>query len=728
MSITPKMSTKSLQKNEGRNPKLIIISKGSRVASAKNNKEENINYITLKEGGLKLTMQVNNNSINRNDIAKVVKNIKSQNLKNSKSNINLFEDKNLKEKKYLKILHKEKEIKKNRMINFAKKEEQIYNVETTRNNNFFETNENKKDSNDNIMNKKLEINIPTEFIEDNKFNERENNDEINDDLIINKKIDKQFSNKDNNIAIKDKEENFQIKISDILETNNNENNNNIFNNLNTEEKPLSSRDVLIDGKNEDRIKISKENSINNYFEELKRDKDTIRSKEIILPFNNNLMEKKESLSNINIDLNNKSEKNNNNKSKKINLIDPSPKALTKNKKEDYEAQNLITEMDPGNNSHKASERSKNDLISDNKTIKIDEDKDDSSEEDNNKVNIIKNINIEEKKKGDKFIVYNININGIKNSVISTNVTINNNNKNNNNKNNNNDDKKNEKNRNINCIPIKKVPILYNICQICEHTLPVMRLFCAECNKHFLCKKCAKNYYEEVIENGTREIGCPFIKCRKPVDLDNLKEIISNEHFNILTKNWKQNQKYLLFAKLKTETAPENLELYTEKYVIDIDSNKKFYSFNNIKGVYCPKCCKDALFSKTNSFFFKCLYCENKICKYCSKPYSREHLDLNNPNHCKVYYRNDDNPQKKRNICISYLEQLFFVLATYFLFFAGMFLLFKGMFSSCFKIKENKNCFKFFFVYLFTIICFLIVFPFIFIFFPVFPSVLAAIDY
>ena len=275
----------------------------------------------------------------------------------------------------------------------------------------------------------------------------ENNDKINDDLIINKKIDKQFSNKDNNIAIKDKEENFQIKISDILETNNNENNNNIFNNLNTEEKPLSSRDVLIDGKNEDRIKISKENSINNYFEELKRDKDTIRSKEIILPFNNNLMEKKESLSNINIDLNNKSEKNNNNKSKKINLIDPSPKALTKNKKEDYEAQNLITEMDPGNNSHKASERSKNDLISDNKTIKIDEDKDDSSKEDNNKVNIIKNINIEEKKKGDKFIVYNININGIKNSVISTNITINNNNKNNNNKNNNNDDKKNQKNRN-----------------------------------------------------------------------------------------------------------------------------------------------------------------------------------------------------------------------------------------------------------------------------------------
>ena len=59
----------------------------------------------------------------------------------------------------------------------------------------------------------------------------ENNDKINDDLIINKKIDKQFSNKDNNIAIKDKEENFQIKISDILETNNNENNNNIFNNI-----------------------------------------------------------------------------------------------------------------------------------------------------------------------------------------------------------------------------------------------------------------------------------------------------------------------------------------------------------------------------------------------------------------------------------------------------------------------------------------------------------------
>ena len=78
MSITPKMSTKSLQKNEGRNPKLIIISKGSRVASAKNNKEENINYITLKEGGLKLTMQVNNNSINPLNIS-----LKNESLKSS---------------------------------------------------------------------------------------------------------------------------------------------------------------------------------------------------------------------------------------------------------------------------------------------------------------------------------------------------------------------------------------------------------------------------------------------------------------------------------------------------------------------------------------------------------------------------------------------------------------------------------------------------------------------
>lgn len=259
-------------------------------------------------------------------------------------------------------------------------------------------------------------------------------------------------------------------------------------------------------------------------------------------------------------------------------------------------------------------------------------------------------------------------------------------------------------------------------------MPVLRLFSAECKKHFLCKKCAKNYYEDEIENGTRIIVCPFVKCRKPVDIYNLKEIISDDHFNMITKNYESNKERLLFAKLKTETAPETLELYTEKHVLDIDSNKKFFNFNNMKGIYCPECRKDALFAKTNSHFFKCLFCENKICKYCSKIYTREHFDLTNPNHCKVYYRTDDNMRRKRNKFYLYLEQLFFVLATYYLLYYGTLLLFIEMFSFLFKINKSKSCFKLFFIYIFAIICFFIAVPIIFIFFQVFPSLLATFDY
>ena len=107
MSSIPNRDENSLVNN---NSKLIIISKG-RIISAK----DHINYITLKEGELKLTMELNNNSLNKNDINKAVKNIRSQNIKNSKSNTNLFESNNnlnSKEKNFSKFYIKKKKTRK----------------------------------------------------------------------------------------------------------------------------------------------------------------------------------------------------------------------------------------------------------------------------------------------------------------------------------------------------------------------------------------------------------------------------------------------------------------------------------------------------------------------------------------------------------------------------------------------------------------------------------------
>ena len=377
------------------------------------------------------------------------------------------------------------------------------------------------------------------------------------------------------------------------------------------------------------------------------------------------------------------------------------------------------------------DKEKEDLISDdNKTIKIDEnfDEDKTEEKEKIKENNEKNINninnnLEEKKLNEI-----IRINNSDNIYNVNALNINKKKRNEKEKEKEENIIRNLKYRSLNFTNIQTNPIQYNICQFCEHTLPVQKLFVAECKQHYFCKKCAKNYYEEIIENGIKEMVCPLVKCRKPVKLENLNNIVSEEHFKILTNNLTEAHNYLLLTKLKTETLPENYEIYTEKHVLDIDSNKKFFSFNNRKEAYCPFCNKDALFTKGNMHFGKCLNCQKKICKYCSKIFSNNHLDLSNPSHCKVYYRNKDIFQGKNNCCLRFLLELFFVIASFYLSFVGAFLLIKGMFYKAFNLNENKNCIKYTFAFLFTFICFLIVIPIIFIFFPVFPSLLASFYY
>ena len=733
MSSIPNRDENSLVNN---NSKLIIISKG-RIISAKNH----INYITLKEGELKLTMELNNNSLNKNDINKAVKNIRSQNIKNSKSNTNLFESNNnlnSKEKKFFKVLYKKKENEKNN--------QKITNIETTKNNNFMDTsgnNNNKRNIQENIKPiekiklKKLNIMIPTGTNEDNKSVE---NDVIIDDLIINENLENNLKNSND---IEKKKEDLKIKISDINDTNVvNENEKNNEKNIYLEGNKLSSKDGLLEGKEKIEMKkklSSQEMSLNNNdLEELKHMyMDSSRSKENTIPFNNNLVEKnnqKTKLSKAN--LISKSENfsdNNNNNLNNEGALGSAIVNIGDTAKSNYMAQNLITEMEGDEISNKNLDKEKEDLISDDKTIKIDEnqeedaseekEKEKNKEEENNDNNNSENVdnNLEEKKSNE---MIKVNKNNFTNKATASLLELNKKKRNENTPNEN----RNIKYRSLNLNNIRTTPVIYNICQICEHTLPISRLFSPGCNQHYLCKKCAKIYYEDLIENGIREMCCPLNKCRKPVNLEDIKEIISEEHFKKLTQNLDKNGKNLLFAKLKTDTMQETLELYTEKHVLDVDTNKKFFNFNSMKGDYCPHCNKDTLFNKSNLHFFKCLNCEKKICRYCLKLFSNDHLDLMNPNHCKVYYRYNDNLESKNNYCLKYLLELFFVLASFYLSFVGAFLIIKKMFYNIFNMKDNKNCIKYTFLYLFTIICFFIVIPIIFIFFPVYPSLLALFDF
>ena len=759
MSESQNEDNRSLVKS---NSKLIIVSKG-RITSAK----DHINYITLQEGEHKLTMQVSNSSLNKNDINRAVNNMRSQKIKNANSYTNLIENskdnnktKILKEKKFYKIINKEKEN--------IKKNQQTTNIETTKNNNFMETsdknsNRNNKDNNnkdnnnindkkeemkiaDKIKLNKLNIVIPTGGNEDNddiKSLENDDNDNI-EDLIINENLDSNSKkNENNNNYIRN--DALKIKISDIINTNitNRTEENKEINNF--EDNQLGSKEAIIEEKNQMKKKLSSQEMSmnNNEFEELKKMYiDSSRSKENTIPLNNNLSGKNNHLTKLSKkNVINKSENisDNNNFSPNDGVIGSAIVTLGDNIKSNYMAQNLITEMEGDEISNKNLDKDKEDLISDdNKTIKIDENPDEDKTEEKEKIkeNIKENIeknknnNLEEKKVNEVIKIHNsdniYNINNLKES----NLTLNNKKKNEKSK-----EKENEENimkslkyRSLNFVNIQQTPTVYNICQLCEHTQPVTKLFVAECKQHFFCKKCAKIYYEEIIENGIREMVCPLVKCRKPVKLEKLDNIISDEHFKILTNNLSKNNKYLLFTKLKTETLPESFEIYTEKHVLDIDSNKKFYNFNNRKEAYCPYCNKDTLFTKGNMHYGKCLNCQIKICKHCSKEFKNDHLDLSSPNHCKVFYRTKEAMQDKKNICLRYLLELFFVIASFYLTFAGAFLLIREMFSSAFNLKDNKNCIKYAFLYLFTFICFLIAIPIIFIFFPVFPSLMATFYY
>ena len=287
MSKTPLRRNNS---NSKKNNKLIIVSKG-RLISAK----QNINYITLQEGDLKLTMEVNNSSLNRDDINKAVNNIKSQNIHNSKSNTNIIKNEQddsiimkSTEKKYFKILYKQKE--KNKL-----------KIDQTKNDNFIETTGNIKDNSDNKQNDKIEIkelksNIPSNSNKDEIKSSI--NDDVIDDIIINDKIEDNIKNNedDNN------DNKLKLKILDIIDidkNNENERNNKMrYNDNFVDENPLDSKEVFIEGKiggrNEMKKKLSSQEMSmnNNEFEELKHIYiDSSRSKENTIPLNNNLVDK-----------------------------------------------------------------------------------------------------------------------------------------------------------------------------------------------------------------------------------------------------------------------------------------------------------------------------------------------------------------------------------------------------------------------------------------------------
>ena len=242
--------------------------------------------------------------------------------------------------------------------------------------------------------------------------------------------------------------------------------------------------------------------------------------------------------------------------------------------------------------------------------------------------------------------------------------------------------------------------------------------------HIFCSKCGKFYYEELIDNNEIKMKCPKFKCQSILTNDLIKKIVSRAHYDKLIQNIEKTERssknqFNLENSIIEENEKQKKELqnYIYEHVIDVNSNKKFYLFNKAKVIYCNKCYEPALYSKSGNNFIKCLNCGITICRYCFKPFIKDHLVISNENHCKVYLRKRYISLKKPNCFSDFLRELGLVIISFIMLFIGLFCSIHTCLS-CGK-RISNICVKII-ITLFSLLFTIIFSPFILILFPYFP--------
>ena len=274
---------------------------------------------------------------------------------------------------------------------------------------------------------------------------------------------------------------------------------------------------------------------------------------------------------------------------------------------------------------------------------------------------------------------------------------------------------------------------YNSCLICDKIYPISNLYSSKECKHLLCRKCIKNFYEEKIETGEKNFKCPVFTCPGIFDTGIIKVFVSNEHFNLVDGKVKSLFNMKIGVYEPSDTKYETIKKYTRKHVIDINSNENFYRFNKAKIQFCPQCSEQTLFGKSGTHFVKCLNCFYCLCKYCMKHYEEKHMDLTTEDHCKVYFRkNDQNSLDSNNthFWFNYLIQLLLVICCYaFMFIAGYLYIkaFIELIFTCSLQKKKNNCFVKFCIFFFTILIFFLAIPVILVSYPFFPIFISIFD-
>ena len=287
--------------------------------------------------------------------------------------------------------------------------------------------------------------------------------------------------------------------------------------------------------------------------------------------------------------------------------------------------------------------------------------------------------------------------------------------------------KDEEGNNEKVIQIKKNNE-YKSCFLCERTYLQKELFCSKCNIHLFCKLCLNLIFKKISESDIPSFECPESHCNFEFDLDYLKHIIDEKIYSKLCMIKIDDKNKSSRNTIKEINVQKSLP-FTQRSIIELMSRNEFKNSVREKKLFCPKCEKSENYYLSGSHFYKCLFCNCKICKYCCKEYTRTHLISNMPDTCKVYLR--INGYHKKSIFYLYLKQLIFVIAIYILCIIISFikpLNFCKKKFSIYKNNNNKNlCLKLCFSYIISIMIMIIIFPFIIILLPYFPSFIQFID-
>ena len=238
---------------------------------------------------------------------------------------------------------------------------------------------------------------------------------------------------------------------------------------------------------------------------------------------------------------------------------------------------------------------------------------------------------------------------------------------------------------------------YFQCYICENSYVYDFISLQIKCDHLFCHRCGKLFYEEKIEQGEFEnFKCGITYCKFIIPDFIIETLISKTHLEIITKK-KENCFSLLLTKQNSSLNSENLVLnrivdfnsnlktffeknkfqnvinYSLKNVCDIGSNENFFQYSKNKNQICPFCKEMQLYGKNTRAFVKCLNCLKKFCKYCFKQFDKNHLENDNKNRCRVYYRRKIDKNKNQiSFSFKYIQIMlmlfggYLVIATFFI--------------------------------------------------------------